>query len=76
MQVNPNLRPSAEKLLNSSHVKNKIEELKIYDGDFEGENQLLKTIKMPKNFHYLTDRLPKANYSTLKSKSLGKASFS
>ena len=27
---------------------------------------LLRTIKIPKNMQYLTDRLPKANYTPLK----------
>jgi NIMA (never in mitosis gene a)-related kinase len=36
---------------------------------------LLKTIKVPKNLHYLTDRLPKPNYTTIKAKSLGKVGF-
>lgn len=26
--------------------------------------ELLKTIKIPKKLHYLTDRLPKPNYET------------
>lgn len=38
----------------------------------EKENILLNTIKVPKNIHYLTDRLPKPNYSPLKIKKIDK----
>jgi len=31
-------------------------------------NSLLNTIKIPRNLHYLTDRLPKPNYIPLKTK--------
>ncbi len=32
--------------------------------DSELKPELLKTIKIPKKLHYLTDRLPKPNYET------------
>lgn len=41
----------------------------------EKENILLNTIKVPKNIHYLTDRLPKPNYSPLKIKKIDKQRF-
>ena len=42
----------------------------------EGENNLLlNTIKFPKNLHYLTERLPKPNYSPLKTKKVDKQQF-
>ena len=34
----------------------------------EGVPYLLSTIRIPKNFHYITDRLPKPNYAPLKTK--------
>ena len=34
----------------------------------DSNNFLLNTIRIPKNIHYLTDRLPKANYAPLKMK--------
>ena len=34
------------------------------------ENKLLNTIRFPKNFHYLTDWLPKPNYAPLKVKKI------
>lgn len=36
-------------------------------------NHLLNTIKMPKKLQYLTDRLPKSNYSFSQSYDLNKA---
>lgn len=65
LQVNASMRPSSDKLLQSSIFVKKSQELNIVHEDFEemGQSQLLKTIRLPKgNMHYLTDRLPKANY--------------
>lgn len=36
---------------------------------------LLNTIKIPKNLHYLTDRLPKPNYEPLKARKVDKRKF-
>lgn len=36
---------------------------------------LLNTIKIPKNLHYLTDKLPKPNYQPLKTKPIDKRKF-
>ena len=36
---------------------------------------MLKTIRMPNNIHYLTNKLPEANYSPIKTKSIGKESY-
>lgn len=36
--------------------------LSFNESDLKAE--LLKTIKIPKKLHYLTDRLPKPNYET------------
>ena len=36
---------------------------------------LLKTIRIPKNIHYLTDRLPKPNYMPLKTRKIDKLKF-
>ena len=35
----------------------------------------MKTIQIPKNLHYLTDRLPKPNYTPLKTKKMEKYQF-
>lgn len=63
LQVNPSVRPSADKLLQSSTMLKKSEELSLDASETATSiSQLLRTIRMPKNLHYLTDRLPKANY--------------
>jgi hypothetical protein len=49
--------------LQSSIVLKKGEELNIGASETASSiSQLLRTIRMPKNLHYLTDRLPKPNY--------------
>lgn len=63
LQVNPIMRPSSDKILQSSIIVKKGEELNIDPSETASSiNQLLKTIRMPKNLHYLTDRLPRPNY--------------
>jgi NIMA (never in mitosis gene a)-related kinase len=63
LQVNPTMRPSSEKLLQSSILLKKGEELNIGASETASSiSQLLRTIRIPKNLHYLTDRLPKPNY--------------
>lgn len=76
LQVTANSRPSASKLLSSSIFQRKMDELALDPDDAEESQQLLKTIRIPKNLHYLTDRLPKPNYSGIKTKSLDKVGFS
>ena len=60
-------RPSAEKLFTSSIIENKIMELNLEAEKMNNSfnEQLLKTIRIPKKLHYLTDRLPKSNYDNL-----------
>lgn len=61
LQKNPANRPSTDKLLNSSLLNKKAVELSLENsGPINAE--LLKTIRVPKKMHYLTDRLPKSNY--------------
>lgn len=43
---------------------------KVKDYEIEEESILLKTIKLTKNINYLTEKLPKPNYSPLRYKSL------
>jgi hypothetical protein len=43
---------------------------KLRDYEIEEESILLKTIKLTKNINYLTEKLPKPNYSPLRYKSL------
>lgn len=66
LQQNPANRPSCDKLLKSALLIKKSKELDI---EFSGEinSELLKTIRIPKKLHYLTDCLPKPNYESIKS---------
>ena len=63
LQVNPISRPSCEQILNSPIVQKRIEYFKSFAGEEESEDKcLLKTIHMPKNLLFLSDKLPKPNY--------------
>jgi len=62
LQLKPSNRPGTERLLKSSLLTKKSAETG-FDPYFKEENhELLKTIRVPKRLHYLTDRLPKSNY--------------
>ena len=68
LQVNPKLRPSCEQILNHPIIQKRIEYFKSILGDKDNSNNagnnksLLKTIHMPKNLLFLSDKLPKPNY--------------
>jgi NIMA (never in mitosis gene a)-related kinase len=63
LQVNPATRPSCEQILNHPVVTKRIEYFKSFAGENESEDKfLLKTIHMPKNLLFLSDKLPKPNY--------------
>ena len=63
LQVNPNSRPNCEQILNHPIVHKRIEYFKSFGGEEEPEDKcLLKTIHMPKNLLFLSDKLPKPNY--------------
>ena len=63
LQVNPNSRPSCEQILSHPIVQKRIEYFKSFAGEEESEDKcLLKTIHMPKNLLFLSDKLPKPNY--------------
>ena len=63
LQVNPISRPSCEQILNHPIVQKRIEYFKSFAGEEESEDKcLLKTIHMPKNLLFLSDKLPKPNY--------------
>ena len=68
LQKNPANRPSTDKLLNSSLLNKKATELNIEKNN-SINTELLKTIRVPKKMHYLTDRLPKSNYEGVESSS-------
>ena len=79
--VNPELRPSANELLNCNIIKQKMKELnfenendynhdkKNYGENIEEENpSLMNTIKIPFNINQINKKLPKKNYETEKKK--------
>ena len=68
LKVNPKERPSCAQILNHELVKKRMEFFQAQSGlDDENlngmdEGVLLKTIRIPKNILFLTERLPEANY--------------
>ena len=63
LQVNSIQRPSCEQILQHPIILKRIEYFKSFGNDEENEDKcLLKTIHMPKNLLFLSDKLPKPNY--------------
>lgn len=56
-------------------ILKRLDEKTLLEVDETSNSILLTTIKIPKNIHYLTDRLPKPNYSPLKTKKIDKQRF-
>ena len=64
IQVNSDLRPSCDDILKNKIIQKRIEYFKSFTGEQENEEKaLLQTIRMPKNLLFLSDKLPKPNYS-------------
>ena len=64
IQVNSDLRPSCDDILKNKIILKRIEYFQSFTGEQENEDKaLLQTIKMPKNLLFLSDKLPKPNYS-------------
>ena len=68
LKVNPQDRPSCGQILSHEFVKKRLEFFKAQAG-YDDENMddidegvLLKTIRIPKNILFLTERLPEPNY--------------
>jgi NIMA (never in mitosis gene a)-related kinase len=67
IQVDSNTRPSCDELLNNPIIRKRIEYFKAFAGDEVNEDMaLLKTINIPKNLLFLTDKLPQPNYDKKK----------
>jgi NIMA (never in mitosis gene a)-related kinase len=67
IQVDPNNRPSCDELLNNPIIRKRIDYFKAFAGDEVNEDlALLKTINIPKNLLFLTDKLPQPNYDKKK----------
>ena len=69
-RLNPKERPSCAEILQNPIVLKRMEFLKTgsSDDNFDlinmDENALLRTIRIPKNIIFLSNKLPKANYDT------------
>lgn len=75
MQIAPHLRPNCDKILQFPALLKRMEDKQFTELDEIGPNCLMNTIRIPKNIHYLTDRLPKPNYVPLKTKKVDKKRF-
>ena len=64
LQVSSQSRPSCDQILRHPIIQNRIEYFKSYgsDDNLTEDQALLKTIKIPKNLLFLSDKLPKPNY--------------
>lgn len=68
LQVRPNQRPSCDKLLSLPFMGKRMEPKLSLENDENLDPILLKTILVPKDLHYLTDKLPAANYELIKTR--------
>lgn len=68
IQVNPENRPTPDQILKNPIIQKRMEFFKTYSEDMHVDNNLLQTIRIPKNLLFLTDRLPQANYNNNKKK--------
>ncbi|CAD8110148.1 unnamed protein product [Paramecium sonneborni] len=73
LQVQPHLRPSCDKILQLSAIVNRLDDKVLVEE--EGAKFLLQTIRVPRNMHYLTDRLPKPNYNPIRMTKIDKQQF-
>ena len=69
LKVNPKERPSCSQILNHDLIKKRLEFFHAQSGfeddlDTNDEAVLLKTIRIPKNIIFLTEKLPGAKYET------------
>ena len=66
LKVNSSERPSCGQILKCSIVKKRLEFFQAqcgFEGDVMDEGELLKTIRIPKNILFLSEKLPGANYT-------------
>eukprot|EP00347_Sterkiella_histriomuscorum_P000401 403376005 len=65
LQVNPQSRPSCEQIMSVPTFAKRMQKFFGNNRQFDQteQNILLKTIKFPPNLMYLSDKLPKQNYS-------------
>lgn len=76
LQLKPKSRPNCDKILKYPIIVRKITELGLEEVSSANQKELLSTIKMPRKLQYLTDRLPKSNYSFSQSHDPSKIEYS
>lgn len=76
LQLKPKSRPNCDKILRYPVILRKITELGLEEINSQNQKELLSTIKMPRKLQYLTDRLPKSNYSFSQSHDPSKIEYS
>ena len=70
LQVDPKKRPTCDELMEHPIFRKRSQkyfpefEDEGYDDGYAGRSNLLKTIRIPKNFMHLSSRLPKKNYDS------------
>jgi hypothetical protein len=66
LQVNPSSRPSCEKILGThgllNHITGTLENIDVAQDSVPVLQDLLSTIRCPRNLGQITDRLPKSQY--------------
>lgn len=68
LQLKPKARPSCERMLKYQIIQRKVQELCLENqSTIDTRQEMLETIHMPRKLQYLTDRLPKSNYSMSRS---------
>lgn len=69
LQVDPQKRPGCDELLESPLLRSRMDFKAPPEMEIDEPNKmLLNTIRCPMNIHYLTDKLPKANYDPIKTR--------
>ena len=76
LKVNPQLRPTCDKILTTPPIQRRVDENKLMlENEEDLVPELLATIKIPTNLYYLTDKLPGSNYNPIKTRQSCKVEF-
>jgi NIMA (never in mitosis gene a)-related kinase len=75
LQVSPHLRPGCDKMLQLPAIIKRMDDKHLTEIDEGLQAALLTTIRIPKNLHFLTERLPKPNYIPIKTRKVEKHKF-
>ncbi len=81
IQISPECRPSCDQILKNPLVVKRIEYFSAFDeglwsqDEFFDNKELLRTIKIPKNLLFLSNKLPKPNYVSCININVGKKKY-